>query len=65
MSEKPTKGFHIPGLKLRLAWEGVLVGIFAGVCITLLRLCLGFVASRRSHMVAFLQQLISSYTLIR
>ena len=59
-----TKVFHIPSLKLRLAWEGVLVGLFAGVWITLLRLCLGFVASRRSHMVAFLQQLPPSYVLL-
>ena len=61
--EEHTEQFHVPNIKLRLAWEGVLVGLFAGVCITLLRLCLGFVASRRSHMVAFLQQLPLSYVL--
>lgn len=42
--EKALQGMlHIPNLKLKLAFEGILVGIATGLCITVLRLCLGFV----------------------
>lgn len=55
---------HIPNLKLKLAFEGILVGVATGVCIILLRLCLGFVAKNRSRMVYFLQNVPPSYALL-
>lgn len=55
---------HIPNLKLKLAFEGILVGVATGFCIILLRLCLGFVAKNRSRMVYFLQNVPPSYALI-
>ena len=55
---------HIPGLKLRLAFEGILVGVAAGLLITLLRLGLGFVAERRDSMVEFLQNVPPAYVLL-
>jgi H+/Cl- antiporter ClcA len=55
---------HIPNLKLKLAFEGILVGVATGFCIILLRLCLGFVAKNRSRMVHFLQNVPPSYALI-
>lgn len=55
---------HIPNLKLKLAFEGILVGVATGFCIILLRLCLGFVAKHRSRMVYFLQNVPPSYALI-
>ena len=55
---------HIPNLKLKLAFEGILVGAATGFCIILLRLCLGFVAKNRSRMVYFLQNVPPSYALI-
>ena len=40
-TERTLEGMiHIPTLKLRLALEGILVGLFAGGCIALLRSCL-------------------------
>ncbi len=63
--EKALQGMlHIPNLKLKLAFEGILVGIAAGLCITVLRLCLGFVAKNRAKMVAFLQHVPPAYTLL-
>lgn len=62
--EKTLKGMlHIPDLKLKLAFEGVLVGIFTGVLITVLRLCLGFVARNRRAAVEFLRSLPNVYIL--
>ena len=64
-AERTLEGMiHLPTLKLRLAIEGIFVGLFAGCCIALLRLCLGFVASRRSFMVAFLQSMPLASVLI-
>ncbi len=54
---------HVPTLKLRLAIEGIFVGLFAGSCIALLRYCLEYVSERRSVMVAFLQQVPPTYVL--
>ena len=63
--EKTLQGMlHIPGLKLRLAFEGILVGVAAGLLITLLRLGLGFVAERRDSMVEFLQNVPPAYVLL-
>ena len=63
--EKALQGMlHIPNLKLKLAFEGILVGIATGLCITVLRLCLGFVAKNRAKMVDFLQHVPPAYTLI-
>lgn len=63
--EKTLQGMlHIPNLKLKLAFEGILVGIATGLCITVLRLCLGFVAKNRARMVTFLQNVPPAYTLI-
>jgi H+/Cl- antiporter ClcA len=63
-TEKTLEGLiHIPTLKLRLAVEGILVGLFAGGCIAVLRSCLEYVSQRRSLMVAFLQQAPLAYIL--
>ena len=61
-TERTLEGMiHIPTLKLRLALEGILVGLFAGGCIALLRSCLEYVSERRSLMVAFLQNVSMTY----
>ena len=63
--EKTLQGMlHVPNLKLKLAFEGILVGITTGLCITVLRLCLGFVARNRAKMVDFLQNVPPAYTLL-
>jgi H+/Cl- antiporter ClcA len=48
---------HLPTLRLKLAAQGILVGIAAGLCIVVLRSCLEMVSESRSRMVAFLQGL--------
>ena len=61
-TERTLEGMiHIPTLNLRLALEGILVGLFAGGCIALLRSCLEYVSERRSLMVAFLQNVSMTY----
>ncbi|WP_296360034.1 chloride channel protein, partial [uncultured Acidaminococcus sp.] len=61
-TERTLEGMiHIPTLKLRLALEGVLVGLFAGGWIALLRSCLEYVSERRSLIVAFLQNVSMTY----
>ncbi len=60
--EKTLNGIlHIPDLKLKLAFEGMLVGLFAGTMITVLRLCLGFVMENRRTAVLFLRSLPPVY----
>ena len=64
--EKTLQGMlHVPNLKLKLAFEGILEGITTGLCITVLRLCLGIVARNRAKMVDFLQNVPPAYTLLR
>ena len=61
--EKTLQGMlHVPNLKLKLAFERNPGGDHHGLCITVLRLCLGFVARNRAKMVDFLQNVPPAYT---